>query len=104
MTSDEITTRLEIVSALRRLGLELPHVSTPTELRRLEVFQRLAAAPSEATEDDIEAIAAGWSSWWRQGRCTELAAMARRLPEAVIDADRRLASFATAALGSGAYS
>lgn len=98
MTSDELTARLATVSALRTLCLRLPHVETPTELERLKRFDALVDAPGRATEDDVEPLVAGWSRWWREGRTVELAAMTRRLPPALIDSDRRLASFATACL------
>jgi hypothetical protein len=98
MTSDELTARLATVSALRALCLRLPHVATPTELERLKRFDALVDAPEHAAEDDIEPLAAGWSRWWREGRTVELAEMTRRLPPALIDSDRRLASFAIASL------
>lgn len=98
MTSDELTARIATVSALRALCLRLPHVATPTEIERLKRFDALVDAPERATEDDVEPLAAGWSRWWREGRTVELAEMAQRLPPALIDSDRRLASFATACL------
>jgi hypothetical protein len=97
VTGDEVTARLATVSALRSLCLQLPHVATPAEVDRWQRFESLVAAPEHATEHDIEALVTGWSGWWREGRRAELAGMARRLDAAVIDADRRLATFAIAA-------
>ena len=68
------------------------------EIERLKRFDALVDAPERATEDDVEPLAAGWSRWWREGRAAEVADMARRLDAALIDSDRRLASFATACL------
>jgi hypothetical protein len=99
MTSDEVTARLAIVSALRMLGLRLPHVATPMELERLKRFEALVQAPENATGGDIEALVTGWSRWWREERTAELANMALRLDAALVDSDRRLATFATAAGG-----
>ena len=99
MTGDEVAARLATVAALRTLGLRLPHVATPTELERLNRFEALVQAPESATASDVEAIVAGWSRWWSEGRRTELANMARRLDAALVDSDRRLATFATAAGG-----
>ena len=101
MTSDELTTRLATVSALRTLCLRLPHLATPTELERLKRFDALVDAPERATEADVEPLAAGWSCWWREGRTVELAEMTRRLPPALVDSDRRLATLATASLAPG---
>jgi hypothetical protein len=100
MTGDEVAARLATVSALRSLCLRLPHIATPAEVERLQRFEALVPEPARATTRDIEALVAGWSRWWREGRRAELAGMARRLDAAVIDADRRLATFATAANAS----
>jgi hypothetical protein len=102
MTGDEVAARLAIVSALRMLGLRLPHLATPTELERLKRFEALVQAPANATAGDVEALVAGWSRWWREGQRAELAEMARRLDAALVDSDRRLATFATAAGGGQA--
>ena len=96
MTGEEVTARLNIVSALRVLSLELPHIPTPAEIVLLKQFDLLVEAPERATERDVEALVAGWSRWWREGRTADLSAMARRVDAALIDSDRRLASFAVA--------
>ena len=97
MTGDEVAARLAIVSALRLLGLRLPHVPTPMEIERLKRFEALVHEPETAMAGDVEALVTGWSRWWREGRRAELANMARQLDTALIDSDRRLATFATAA-------
>jgi len=102
MTGDEVAARLAAASALRTLGLRLPHVPTPTEIVRLQRFEALVPAPESATARDLEALVAGWSRWWRQERTAELSDMARRLNPALIDSDRRLASLATACLAVSA--
>jgi hypothetical protein len=96
MTSEEVTVRLRAVSALRTLCLRLPHVPTPTEIARLKRFEVLVETPERATERDVEALVAGWSGWWREGRTAELSEMAQRVDSALIDSDRGLASFAVA--------
>ncbi len=96
MTSDEVAARLATVSALRALCLRLPHVPTPTEIARLKHFDELVDAPEAATERDVEALVAGWSRWWREGRTAEVSKMAGRVDATLIDSDRRLAAFATA--------
>ena len=98
MTSEEVTARLNTVSALRALCLRLPHVSTPTEIARLKRFDVLVDAPEHATERDVDALVAGWSRWWREGRTAALSEMARRVDAALVESDRRLASFAVACL------
>jgi hypothetical protein len=96
MTGDEITRRLRAVSALRALCLQLPHVATPGEIARLTRFEALVETPERATAHDVDALLAGWSRWWRENRRTELSAMARLVDRALIDSDRRLASFTVA--------
>ena len=96
MTSEEVTARLNTVSALRALCLRLPHVPTPTEIARLKRFDVLVDTPEDATDRDIDVLVAGWSRWWREGRTAALSEMARRVDAALIDSDRRLASFAVA--------
>lgn len=98
MTDAEVTARLRTVSALRALSLRLPHVPTPAEIALLQDFDALAGMPERATERDVEALAAGWARWWREGRTTELREMTRRVDPALINSDRRLASFAVACL------
>lgn len=97
MTGDEVSARLATVSALRQLGLRLPHLATPAELSRLRRFEALVLAPEQATADDVEALVAGWSRWWREQRTAELVDMARRLATTLVDSDRRLATLVTAA-------
>ena len=98
MTSEEVTARLNTVSALRALCLRLPHVPTPTEIARLKRFDALVETPERATEHDVDTLVAGWSRWWRQGCTEKLSEMARRVDAALINSDRRLASFVTASL------
>lgn len=88
---------LRTASALRRLCLSLPHLATPAEVALIGRFERLVAAPGRATAADAEALAAGWRAWWRAGRVSELSEMAREVERAVIDGDRRLATYAVAA-------
>jgi len=84
-------------SALRSLCLSLPHVPTPAEVGRLRRFDELVAQPESATAGDLEALATGWRRWWRQGDTERLRLMAARVPGALLDADRRLATYACAA-------
>jgi len=98
MTGEEVAARLATVSALRALCLRLPHVPTPTEIAHLKRFDMIVEMPERATERDVDALVAGWSRWWREGRTAALSEMARRVDAALIDSDRRLASFATACL------
>lgn len=97
MTGREVAATLRKVAELRRLSLRLPHLETPAERRRLERFETLAAAPGAATPEDIDALADGWTRWWRQGEAARIRAMAAHLPDALIAADRRLASLVDAA-------
>ena len=97
MTSDELALRLATVSALRALCLRLPHIATPAEIERLKRFEVLVRAPESATAGDVDALVAGWSRWWREGNTAGLARMVSHIDPALIDADRRLATFATAA-------
>lgn len=84
-------------SQLRALCLGLPHVPTPTETARLRRFAELVEAPASATKADVDALAAGWRRWWHQGEAGLLRAMAARVPADLLDADRRLATYACAA-------
>ena len=88
---------LRAVSALRALCLALPHVPTPAEGLRLRRFEALVVSPGSAGPDDIDALLAGWRDWWRRGRIEDLLAMATRLPVALTQGDRRLASYVLAA-------
>ena len=98
MTAErDVASRLRAVSQLRRLCLSLPHVPTPAEQRLLARFDQLAKAPETATAADVDALAVGWRAWWRARHVAEMAAMARRVPRALIDSDRRLATHAAAA-------
>ena len=87
-------------SALRALGLSLPHVPTPAEIARLRRFDELVARPESATDADIEALVTGWRSWWHQRDTERLRTMAPRVPATLVDADRRLATYACAAARS----
>jgi len=88
---------LRKVSALRALCLSLPHVPTPAAISRLRRFDDLVARAESATEADVEALVAGWRRWWREGDTERLHAMATRVPAALVESDRRLATYACAA-------
>lgn len=90
MTPLDATATLRKVAALRSLCRRLPHLPTPAERERLSRFEELVTRPDTATQDDVEALAAGWQAWWREGRVDTLHAMAARLPEDLIQRDRRL--------------
>ena len=97
MASPDAATTLRKVSALRALCLQLPHLPTEAEQTLLLRFQALVGAPHTASEDDTEALAAGWRQWWREGRSDALRAMADGLPAGLVERDRRLASYLAAA-------
>ncbi|MBI2204308.1 MAG: hypothetical protein HYU41_10715 [Candidatus Rokubacteria bacterium] len=97
MPDRDVGAALRAASVLRRLCLSLPHLATPSEARLLARFHQLTTAPEGVTTGDIDALAAGWRTWWRAGRVAELSAMAERVTRAVIDSDRRLATYAVAA-------
>ena len=77
------------------LAVEITRVVA--EARRLKRFEALAASPDSAGRDDLEAVLTGWREWWRQGRADDLLAMGARLPAALVQEDRRLASYLVAA-------
>ena len=91
------TAAIRKASALRALCLRLPHLPTPAEAARLRRCESLAASPESATATDVDALAAGWRSWWRRGETERLRAMALRVPARLINSDRRLATYACAA-------
>src|SRR5438874_6000 len=101
MTPPDIATTLRKVSALRSLCLRLPHVPTPAEKRLLERFEALTAAPTRATAADIEAIAVGWSGWWRGGNTAAVLDMAARIPVDLIEASQTASSIWAGAARDG---
>jgi len=98
MTPPDIATTLRKVSALRSLCLRLPHAPTPAETRLLERFEALAATPERAAVVDLDAIAAGWHHWWREGQYAQLLEMRSRLSSGLTDDDRDLSALAQAAI------
>src|SRR2546428_172987 len=98
MTPPDIATTLRKVSALRSLCLRLPHAPTPAETRLLELFEALVAAPERAAVVDLDAIAAGWHYWWREGQYAQLLEMRSRLSSGLTDDDRDLSALAQAAM------
>ncbi len=94
------TQAIRKVSSLRALCLSLPHVPTPAESARLRRFDELVGQPESATDGDIEALATGWRRWWHLGERERLRAMAARIPAALVAADRRLATYACAAVAA----
>lgn len=97
MSAREVADTLRTVAMLRTLCLSLPHLPTPHELHRLERFAVLVASPVTAERDDTEALLAGWRQWWRDGRTSDLLAMANGLAPGLVEHDRRLASYLVAA-------
>lgn len=88
---------LRKVAALRMLCLQLPHVPTPTETKLLRRFEVLVGSPERATDADIEALAAGWRHWWREGELERLLTMGSKIPHGLLELDRRLSSFSDSA-------
>jgi hypothetical protein len=88
---------LRAISSLRALCLSLPHLPTPAESHRMRRFATLRATPELAGLEDTETVLTGWRQLWCDGRTDDLLAMARRLPPALVEGDRRLASYALAA-------
>ena len=97
MTARDVSFALRKVAALRALCLQLPHLPTPAEQERLRRFETLVASPGKATDDDVDALVAGWRRWWRSGRSDFLLAMANGLPAALVERDLRLAGYLQAA-------
>lgn len=97
MTRRDAAAALQKVAALRALCLRLPHLPTPIERERLRRFEALVASPRLTTDADIEALVAGWRRWWREGRRDALCAMAERLPAGIVERDRDLAAYLSAA-------
>jgi hypothetical protein len=93
----DVTLTIRRVAALRALCLRLPHMPTPAERAHLDRFGVLARDPTAATSADIESLVAGWRQWWLGDGATAIQAMAEKLPRALVDGDRRLASYAIAA-------
>ena len=89
--------KIRAVARLRNLCRRLPHVPTETERRLLDRFENLGRTPTTALPEDVDALAAGWRAWWREQRTRDIAAMADVLPPGLVDADRRLATYALAA-------
>jgi hypothetical protein len=60
-------------------------------------FATLQGTPELAGLEDTETVLTGWRQWWRDGCTDDLLAMASRLPSALVEGDRELASYALAA-------
>ena len=88
---------LRAISSLRALCLSLPHLPTAAESDRMRRFATLRSTPELAGLEDTESVVTGWRQLWCDGRTDDLLAMARRLPPALVEGDRRLASYALAA-------
>lgn len=97
MSLRDADANLRKVAALREFCLKLPHLPTPLETARLRRFDELVAHAASATASDVEALVAGWRQWWRAGRTAELRAMVGRVPQGIVQSDRRLATYAVAA-------
>ena len=97
----DVASTLRKVSELRALCLRLPHLPVAEERRHLGRFAQLARHPESATASDVDAIAAGWRQWWREHRLEALSDMVRATPPALIESDRRLATFALAVTSTG---
>lgn len=93
MNPSDVAPSLRKVAALRALCLRLPHIATPAEARLLARFETLAASPECARNVDIDAIAAGWRQWWRDGDVARLLLMGSKLSRQRIEFDRRLATY-----------
>src|SRR5437867_1671144 len=84
-------------TALRALCVRLPHLATEDERRELELFTTLATDPRSVTENDVRALVAGWSAWWRQGPVDRICGMADQIPADLHMSMRELATLSTAA-------
>lgn len=97
MSDREVGETLRKVAELRRLCVRLPHLETQAERRRLRRFEELVAEPGASTTEDTDALADGWSRWWRRGEPGRILWMAALLPNDLVAQDRRLASLLEAA-------
>ncbi len=92
-------------SELRRLCLSLREAAgRESEEASLATFRQAVPAPSDLPRLQLGALRAGLRSLWHQGRYTEIAAVAQKLPEDRLAADETVLMYALCAARKAAAS
>jgi hypothetical protein len=93
-SDSEITAALLMVSQLRDLFSQLPHLPTPQERAELGEFLRFQHPDYSIDATNLQALRTGFREAWRRGDLKAILDVFRRLPEEVLRSDLEIQMYA----------
>lgn len=83
----EVTATLVMLSKLRALFLQLPHLGTPRERAELEEFRGYRRTAGRLAGARVPAVCTGFREAWRVGDLEAILDVGQRIPEAILQGD-----------------
>ncbi len=84
---EEVTAALVMVSQLRALFLQLPHLGTPRERTELEEFRGYRFTRGPLAGARVPVVRTGFREAWRTGDHEAILDVGQRIPDAILQAD-----------------
>jgi len=89
----EVTAALVMLSQLRALFLQLPHLGTPRERAELEEFRGYRRTAWRLVGARVPAVRTGFREAWRVGDLEAILDVGQRIPEAILQGDLDIQTF-----------
>ncbi|OGB94240.1 MAG: hypothetical protein A2Z31_09685 [candidate division NC10 bacterium RBG_16_65_8] len=91
--ASEITAVLLMVSRLRDLFLQLPHLPTPRERAELTEFSKYQHPDCSLDNASLQAVRTGFREAWRKGDLEAILNVRQRLPKEILRGDLEIQAY-----------
>lgn len=91
--ASEVTAALLMVSRLRDLCLQLPHLPTPREQAELAEFSKYRHPDRSLDNASLQVLRTGFREAWRKGDLEAILNVRQRLPEEILRGDLEIQTY-----------